>query len=262
MIQHRLGIYKTRFNYWSCTNFADWIRGKNKLNSGTMEEWDLWKKTAKKEHPFRYWVAEEFLDNIQDTLLLPADIFREISRRFKNRFYYREFQLTSNLPRWEYYDLDTRILNCLFDELVRFVEGEKAHMQLISGDIGYKRVTLRPWKKKATPEMGTDYLRWEIGLRDGEGNMTEQAKVAQEILKLYLWWKFERPERPDPWDISGLTEYYDNKRNDGDDKCFSASKDPEWIKMHEYCNEIEAQYDNEDEEKMIELIKIRKGLWT
>jgi hypothetical protein len=30
-------------NYWSCSKFADWLRGMPKLEAGTIEEWNAWK---------------------------------------------------------------------------------------------------------------------------------------------------------------------------------------------------------------------------
>jgi hypothetical protein len=53
-------------NYWSCTPFADWVRGTRKLKSGTSEEWYDWNSKAKGYNPVRYWLAEEGLDKLQD----------------------------------------------------------------------------------------------------------------------------------------------------------------------------------------------------
>jgi len=47
--------------YWSCTPFADWIRGTKKLGAGTAEQWDEWTTAAQMKHNFRYWLAEEGL---------------------------------------------------------------------------------------------------------------------------------------------------------------------------------------------------------
>ena len=42
-----------RSRYWSCTKFADWLRGTNKLDAGTSREWALWTLEAEKKHPIR-----------------------------------------------------------------------------------------------------------------------------------------------------------------------------------------------------------------
>lgn len=36
-----------RRDYWSCTKFADWLRGTPKLKAGTVEEWNAWEKVAR-----------------------------------------------------------------------------------------------------------------------------------------------------------------------------------------------------------------------
>ena len=53
-------------NYWSCSKFANWLRGTNKLRCGTSLEWKQWNRASKEAHPFRYWLVEEGLDYLQD----------------------------------------------------------------------------------------------------------------------------------------------------------------------------------------------------
>jgi hypothetical protein len=36
-----------KYEYWSCSKFADWLRGTSKIHSGTAEEWNVWRKAAK-----------------------------------------------------------------------------------------------------------------------------------------------------------------------------------------------------------------------
>lgn len=54
-----------KYEYWSCSKFADWLRGTPKINLGTSEEWNAWRKTAK-EKKVRYWLTEEGLDFLKD----------------------------------------------------------------------------------------------------------------------------------------------------------------------------------------------------
>ena len=102
------------------------------------------------------------------------------------------------------------------------------------------------------------------------GTMTPQAEAGLETLDLYCWWKFIRPLRKEPMDVSGLSDYYDRKRAEG------KAKDPDytfldgldepagddWHELHEKCDALEKQYENEDEANMIRLIKLRRSLWT
>ena len=50
--------------YWSCSKFADIIRGTPKLKWGNGDEWAQWKKAAREKHPMRYWIAEIGLNRL------------------------------------------------------------------------------------------------------------------------------------------------------------------------------------------------------
>jgi len=89
---------------------------------------------------------------------------------------------------------------------------------------------------------------------------------VQEILDLYTWWTVERPKRPDPHEISGWTAIC-NKRREADKGFFdyedrTEEEREETKKALDLCTEIEQRYEQEDEDMMIRLIKIRQGLWT
>ena len=111
-----------RNRYWSNGKFANWVRGTPQPECGTSKEWRDWKQTAKTKHPFRYWLAETALDKIQDFIMYPIDKLYSVKYWLVNRFVTKTHQLTSNLKKGEWHELDERILHCLFDELVNFVE--------------------------------------------------------------------------------------------------------------------------------------------
>jgi hypothetical protein len=127
------------------------------------------------------------------------------------------------------------------------------------------------------PDAGVEYLVWASGLKqDGNwgvdkdskhfGEPTHQAITAKELLELYKWWKYARPQRPDPMDASGWTAYCELRRKNGNDFLDFEDKSPEEAEMSraalDKSTEIETAYNTEDEEMMIRLIKIRQGLWT
>lgn len=114
-----------RANYWSSTKFADWLRGTPKIQSGTAKEWNAWEKGAK-AMKVRYWLAEEGLDYLQDFVNWPLDRLRDIRHYIDNRWISKTHALTSTLKRGQWYELDTRLLHSVFDELVDFVEIEQA----------------------------------------------------------------------------------------------------------------------------------------
>jgi len=93
---------------------------------------------------------------------------------------------------------------------------------------------------------------------------TGQAEAAKEMKDIYLWIKDVRPNRPDPHVVSGLEEYYKDKEiseiflNPHADPVVKARV----MKMYEEERKIEQQYDDEDTEMLIRIIKQRSSMWT
>ena len=273
-------------NYWSCTPFADWLRGTKKLGAGTAEEWDEWTTAAQMKHNFRYWLAEEALGHLQDFVTWPVRKIYDVKYYINNRWVSRTHSLTAH-PRdikpGQWQDVGNRFLPCLFNELVDFVEIETAWMQVAWNS--EERHKYNPpfwasgwfrWRTWRCPQAGLDNLKWQSELTHNEDyckdqpyymQKTPQAVKAQEILDLYTWWTVTYRSRPDPYDASGWTEYCEASRlanggklNFGSDKSSELKKQSD--KAHKLLQKIEAAYEKEDEEMMIRLIKVRHGLWT
>jgi hypothetical protein len=273
-------------HYWSCSKFADWIRGTAKLKVGTAEQWRDWRTTAKMQHNFRYWLAEEGLDHIQDFVTWPVRKLYDIKYYINNRWVSRTHSLTAH-PRdikpGQWQDVGYRFLPCLFNELVDFVEIEQAWHYVIWNSEEQKKYNTPwwatgwfRWRTWRSPEAGMAYLRWASELTNAEfldedkkheAVPTYQAKAAKEIIDLYFWWTVTYRNRPDPYEMSGWTAYCDACRNkNGDDWLFGSDKSPELRKMgdkaRKMLDKIEKAYTKEEEEMMIRLIKIRESLWT
>lgn len=266
-------------SYWSCSKLANWLRGTPKPASATSEDWRAWEKKAK-EKKFRYWLAEEFLDSLHDFLCWPLTFFRNINYYIKNRWISKTHALTSNLKPGEYHEFDDRLLHAIFDELINFVEIEQAWMQVVFSKEDQKKYKT-PWYRVIfrmgvwrCPKAGLDYLDWASGLKNDEdwmdknapdfGQPTKQAMDAQEIFKLYQWWKEERPKRPDSYDVSGYNAYWNEKQKaaDAQEDDFMINGDEYSHKLLKKHHQIEQEYDAEDTEMLIRLIKIRHSLWT
>jgi hypothetical protein len=182
-------------------------------------------------------------------------------------------------------DVGNRFLPCMFNELVDFVEIEQAWHHCIWSDEAktkfnvpwYRSGWLR-WRTWRCPEAGMEYLQWASGLTVGEdmgaepgskgfGEPTYQAKAAKEIIELYTWWTVTYRNRPDPYDASGWTAYCEASRlANGGRLSFSGDKTPELKKASDIAmkklRKMEADYEKEEEQMMIRLIKIRGSLWT
>jgi len=276
----------SRSNYWTCSPLADWIRGTVKPDAETDEGWDEWRKRAKTQYPVRYWIAEEGLDVLQDIVNWPLDKLHSIRYYINNRWITRTHALTAHprdIPRGEWRDVGNRFLPCLFNELVDFIEVEQA-WHTVAWDKEardkFKPPLSRRWFKFRTwrsRDAGLDYLRWSKDLRmdeswglspgdKGYGKLTHQAKTAREIEALYLWWTEVYPNRPDPYDASGWTAVCEEVRVANNGGWGLTPKDPKLKKKqdraHKLLHKLEKQYEKEDEEMLIRLIKVRHSLWT
>ena len=177
-----------------------------------------------------------------------------------------------------------RFLPCLFNELVDFVEVELAWWHIAWADKEAKAKYKAPfwasgwfrWRTWRCPEAGLDNLKWQMDLVWEEdhcapgskniGKPTPQAINAKEIFDLYHWWKEVYPNRPDPHDASGWSAHCEQRRTesgglwDWEDRTPAERKKTK--KMLDITRKLELQYDREDEQMMIRLIKIRDSLWT
>jgi hypothetical protein len=172
----------------------------------------------------------------------------------------------------------------LFNELQDFVEVELAWWHIAWDDEArakfqapwYARGWFR-WRTWRNAECGIANLDWQRQLRWKEdevgpdhkelGKLTPQAVKAQEILDLYTWWTTTYRNRPDAYEASGWSAACEAQREaNGGKISFSTSKDPvlkkQSDKAHKLLQKIEADYEKEDEDMMIRLIKVRHGLWT
>jgi hypothetical protein len=252
-------MIKSRFNYWSCSKFADWIRGTPKPFALEWHQWEEWKGEVKAKNPIRYWLAEEGLDILQDCWMFPSDIYNAIRIYIRNRWIDQTHIIKTGLKPGHYHEIDTKILHGLFNELVEYVECELAHTMKSYEDRDYKFI------KGRCKQAGLDHLDWacsltyneDCGVMEGDkryGKLTPQAISAQKVKELYIWWTEIRPIRPEPYYLSGMSQFEGNE--------FFSKKSKEEIKSMHNMVKLEEQYDKEDTDKLIELIKIRKELWT
>lgn len=281
-----------RSHYWTCSSFANWIRGTPKPSSATSNEWKAWRYKAKQSHPVRFWLAEEGLDYAQKFVYFIPDKLYGIKYYIDNRFVTKTHNLTAsskNIPRGKWRDFGDRILPCLFDELANYVEVEVAYSQLRWDLEGVNRKKynvpfwVTPWiarRKWRCPQAGIDHLMWEMNLKMDESygvtpdnkdynKPPQQAIRAKEIYELYTWWTKVRPMRPDPYAESGWDEYcklLQDTYGDFLDGLEPKPDDPTTVKKgnqsHKRLISIEKKYNQEDEKMLIRLIKIRDSFWT
>jgi hypothetical protein len=276
-------------SYWSCSSFADWLRGTAKPESADSRGWREWKKLARATYPARYWLAEEGLSYLQDVIYYIPSKINDVRYYLNNRFVIKTHCLVAH-PRdvkpGAYSELGMLMLPALFNGLVDFVEIRKAWMHVIWADkekckeYGFHWYHRRPFKWFSvwrSREAGLAYLDWEIGLKWDEssglspddkrfGQPTHQSVAAQELKDLYLWWTEVYPNRPDPYQASGWSALCDKRREKNPDSILieddTDTERTETNTTMDRLRDLEQQYDQEDEEMLIRLIKLRQNLWT
>ena len=255
-------MLRTRYNYWACSKFADWIRGEKKPYALEWGAWDDYYSDLKKRKPIRYWITEHFLKTLQNIIYLPYDIYETIDCYVRNRWIDKTHVIQTGFKPGKFYEIDDKIMYGLFNELVDFVEKDLAHIGTHSDkNVKYK------FHKGRCVEAAYAYFRWASRLKDvddkGQKTSSEQAKTARKIKKLYEWWTKTRPSRVDPYVSSGWSEVckVDDKTL-FDDKNKSPAQLRKQKQALKKLGDLEEKYDNEDTNMLIELIKIRHHLWS
>lgn len=253
-------MIRYRWSHWTCSKFADFIRGTDKPYGLGWDEWGDWHKDAKKKHPFRYWLAENFLRKLQNLFCYPKDLYNTIVIYIRNRWIDQTHILKTGLKPGQYHEFDYKVLYGLFNELSDYVELELAYTMKVYSERNYKFV------KGRCARAGLDHLDDSISLvynedwgvnKDDEkyGQAAPQAISAQKVKDLYLWWTETRPNRPDPWKTAGLDRF-------NQDGSFMHKYSKEERQAFNLMQKIEKQYEKEDTDKLIELIKIRHEIWV
>lgn len=280
----------TRSRYWSCSKFARWVTralgGIEKPNTETVTGWANWKKSAKAQAPFVFWFTETALDKIQNFINYPIDKLTTLRYYLFNRFVARTHLCKTELPPGRYNDTGVRIFHGMFTELVNFIEIEKAWIhvawdkenQTIYGLPWWKRhlPSLCWWGQWRSPAAGLAHLEWEKTLvydfnylpeedrvkQEDYNKPTTQALAAMEQYELYVWWTLIRPNRPDPSVVSGWGALGDMDESSLGflDKLHEPQS--RYREAMEAQMKIEEQYEKEDVDMMVRLVKIYDTLWT
>lgn len=191
--------------------------------------WDDWHDDMKAKYPVRFFIYETIPDFWDD--IWSFGIVKKLSNIkwwFFHRFHPKHrYNVIKTSLKPGYHDPDNRMFYAAFNLLCEFVE-----------------------------EAG-DMINWE----DEAGH----SKAWKEMSELYDWWNNIRPHREERWENENpkptLPDHIERTLG------IFAQKNrelPEVIKYHEYLskyNEATQQWEVEDDDMFIRLIKIRRYLW-
>lgn len=189
--------------------------------------WEDYNKYVKNNYPIRYFLNDTF------SLWFSVKIKRPIS----NFFYWissflikkdhlldlRQPEKTGNFYRWGYLNPCDKILFGCFNALVDYIE--KGQPQNPS-----------KWIKEETNDMEKEMLK-------------QQYEEYKEAKTLYYYWVTNRKYKMDNY-----MRLYKNMKN--------AHKEEEYRKLKKIWLDSGAKFEQEEQEMLQRLIKIRRGLWT
>lgn len=235
--------------------------------AATAEDWDAWDEKSKKEHPIKWFVSDTIPDTFGSYVSWPLE--RKYSA-LKQRVSEKRWKIVPRrLDKWQWHETDELVLHSAFELLEEFIIEEKSHMLHWSHD------DLPPAKDEKTKiKYAMEYLDWEISLCSKTDLMhspnckeDSQSNIAKEAKELFIWWYNERPKRIDPYENEYYAQYTEmRKSRNAPDFTLSHKDDTKeeskiYQKAMDLATELEEQYNKEDDENLIRLMKIRRGLW-
>lgn len=234
----------------------------------TSKGWRLFRKEFREKAPIRYWFTNDFRHKVT----LPIRWKYEAIRNWiRYRTYDRYHVVNTGLPPG-YYGVEKRLLHSSFNLLKDFVEVEMAWRTYWWSDeaknaswfekhLPFYRV-FKPFRSR---EHGLAHLNWAATLDDPNlpphERCDHQAVSAREIRELYLWWVDTVPSRKEV-----DCETYDHQGCDMGplDDDFDENA-PDYKKFREAMDsnsKLEEQWNEEDTQMFIRLVKVRAHLWT
>lgn len=202
-------------------------------------------------------------------------------------------------------DIDTLLFESVSQLIINFVENEKSsrwHVkrfldwsipfdELDKWDkhpnvIAYANASwIDKWKHpdKWNWMLAQASLEWEMSLVNEEiegwepeevGKKSRWAIQAEEVVELYKYFKFEVPNRKDPWEAFEEPEHhYVDENGNFTNKMLAPSDDfgmsravrsstPESREYYNKITDLEQRYYEKDTEMCMRVLKIRQGLWT
>lgn len=200
-----------------------------------------------------------------------------------------------SIPIHDYRDIDFLMLETIFQLVVNYVENEQYHrgMGIIKHNMKavenvsklkgarWAQAVLNNKRDKAT--VGLMSLEIEVFWKQNYEEdidtpfsaVNEQnAKMAKRLMKIYTWYKFERPRRGDPFDAFDYPEkgYIDSEGNLTNEFISDKPNVDGTYSMNVITNEYKTYFDKvteledkwiEEDTKMLkEAVSIRRYLWT
>ncbi|KKN19522.1 hypothetical protein LCGC14_0944820 [marine sediment metagenome] len=213
-------------------------------------EWECWDKETSAKYPVRFLLQEKLPELYRKHIQWPLDRAYWWVRYRTTHRHYRVIKPRTLEPG--YYDERTLILHGAFEVLVEYWEHfyrTNVSWWPTKGEIDSYEVDII----QAKTDKEKEFIQAE---RDC---LADQKAHYDEAHALHIWWTKTRPSRTHPKGPTlpkelGSLGWLDNKHKD----------DPRVIAyrahLDEY-NKLDCQWEEEDQEMLIRLVKIRQSLW-
>lgn len=230
--------------------------------AATMDEWAEFEQQQQLK-PVAFFFAETLPDFFRHYFIYP---YKNTRDRIYEWFFHQPVLMIKSLKAG-WHNKDEFMIHANFQILVDYVEIDCANENAwCNSKLKRPSRLVRYLTEWRNPQYGLDWLLWcttldQPGMNENERSPV-QAANAREVLALYNWWKYHRPARPDPMDISGWSAHCALMETEGR-SIFSERSDEERRvskQLLETLSNIEQQYYNEDEAMLVRLIKIRYWL--
>jgi hypothetical protein len=245
--------------------FIDWLE----FHPPTALSWDGWtdfNKEFREKAPIRYFLVKVLWARARRIAYLFTEAQRWVEYRTVRRYHVLDTGLP---PGW--HDVPEKMLHVNFNMLVDYVEQECAWIHIAFDEekrkevLGWRyhapRFFRRNWRNK---ELGIQHLEWEMTLDDPDlpvyDQSPHQAAKARKVMMLYRWWTEERPLREEleyPLEDSPGLETLSQRW-----KSANPEKDAALTDWSKEFHALEEAWKAEDNAMLIELVKVRHGLWT
>ena len=281
--------------HYSSSAPVRWLRNKvfkiDKPTALGWGEWAEWDAKLKKERPIANFFTEALPEWFEWIPAHSIDYVNDVRYYIHNRLG-GTHRLNSTLKPGQWHEMNERMLYSNFDSFVDFIEIEEAHGHIAWKDKAEQAKYDIPWYETRwlrwfhtwrCPQAGVDHLLWEMSLdkpdpdNGGQPMSPRQAQSAREKMELYTWWKHIRTKRGDSWDASGLRAFWEKMdKKYGEDDIASVGG---WLglgskgkmtpaerrtynMLSEAKDKLEEQWNEEDTQMLVKLVKMRDALWT
>lgn len=201
--------------------------------------WQDWHRHVKELHPVKYWFRETLTGFVKRKIYWPIKHPVEkahywlvshvvLSRRYHmldlRQLHHHEHCHPHKCYHYGWVDVPDKMLFAIFNLLGEYLNGEKPY------------------------DLSQHYSKEQI---DSDGGMKNQQANLEEAKAIYHWWTVGRDQAVDSrnWYLNRWSEAKKNK---------DPRKEYYWDKM----KDLDAKFEEKDDEMIARLMRIRRTLWT